>query len=222
MGEMTRLAIFDCDGTLVDSQANICMAMEHAFAAAGLNAPPRTAIRRIVGLSLFEIMRVLLPDGNDALHTQMAEQYRQSYLILREQGLEHEPLYDGIAPLLHNLVDAGWLLAVATGKSDRGLQRCLDHHGISDMFVSLQTADRHPSKPHPSMIHQALDDAGAEAPNAAMIGDTVYDIEMGLAAGCRSIGVSWGYHPSNELYEAGAHAVVETMEELMQALEITA
>jgi phosphoglycolate phosphatase len=219
MGEMTRLAIFDCDGTLVDSQANICMAMEHAFEEAGMAPPQRTAIRRIVGLSLFEIMRELLPEAGEAQQREMAEQYRTSYLTLRQNGLEHEPLYDGMAGVLSALDDNGWLLGVATGKSDRGLERCLDHHGIKGLFVSLQTADRHPSKPHPSMIHQALADAGAEAANAVMIGDTVYDIHMGRAAGCRTIGVSWGYHPIEELHDAGADAVVETMEELMQALE---
>jgi phosphoglycolate phosphatase len=216
---MKRLAIFDCDGTLVDSQANICMAMEHAFAEAGLNAPPRHAIRRIVGLSLFEIMRQLIPDGDEAMHHQMAEQYRQSYLHMREQGLEHEPLYDGMLELLIALNSQGWQLAIATGKSDRGLERCLSHHGINDLFISLQTADRHPSKPHPSMIEQALYDAGAEAANAVMIGDTVFDIDMGIAAGCRTIGVGWGYHATDELHAAGADVIVKTMDELKTALE---
>jgi phosphoglycolate phosphatase len=214
-----RLAIFDCDGTLVDSQANICMAMEHAFEEKGMVPPTRNAIRRTVGLSLFEIMRELLPEAGEAQQRVMAEAYRDSYLTLRNNGLEHEPLYDGMAALLSELDEGGWLLGVATGKSDRGLDRCLDHHGIKGLFVSLQTADRHPSKPHPSMIHQALADSGVEARQAFMIGDTVYDIHMGRAAGCRTIGVGWGYHPLQELHEAGADAVVETMEELKAALE---
>jgi phosphoglycolate phosphatase len=220
MGEMTRrLAIFDCDGTLVDSQANICTAMEHAFHEKGMVPPPRNAIRRTVGLSLFEIMRELLPEENEAQQRLMAEAYRDSYMTLRNNGLEHEPLYDGISALLSELDECGWLLGVATGKSDRGLERCLDHHGIKGLFVSLQTADRHPSKPHPSMIHQALADSGVEAAQAFMIGDTVYDIHMGRAAGCRTIGVGWGYHPLEELQTAGADAVVETMEALKAALE---
>jgi phosphoglycolate phosphatase len=218
-GLTKRLAIFDCDGTLVDSQANICLAMEHAFAENGLIAPPRNAIRRIVGLSLFEIMRALLPEAGEAQQRQMADAYRDSYLTLRSKGLEHEPLYDGMAALLSELNEAGWMLAVATGKSDRGLERCLDHHGMKGLFVSLQTADRHPSKPHPSMIHQALADSGVEAAQAVMIGDTVFDIDMGLAAGCRTIGVGWGYHPLEELRGAGAHDLVETMDELKAALE---
>ena len=85
--------------------------------------------------------------------------------------------------------------------------------------MTLQTADRHPSKPHPSMIHQALTDSGAVACDAVMIGDTVYDIHMGIAAGCKTIGVGWGYHPLDELRDAGADHLVETMEELQTVLK---
>jgi phosphoglycolate phosphatase len=211
---MKKLAIFDCDGTLVDSQANICLAMEHAFDEAGMTPPSRHATRRIVGLSLVEAMRVLLPDAEAQVHTDMAERYKASYLVLRNNGLEHEPLYDGIAGLLSSMDESGWLLGVATGKSDRGLERCLDHHGIKGLFVTLQTADRHPSKPHPAMVYQALADAGTEAANAVVIGDTVYDIHMGKAAGTRTIGVNWGYHPVDELRGAGADAIAESMDEL--------
>jgi phosphoglycolate phosphatase len=211
---MNKLAIFDCDGTLVDSQANICLAMEHAFDEAGMVPPSRHATRRIVGLSLVEAMRVLLPDAEAQVHSEMAERYKASYLVLRNNGLEHEPLYDGIAALLSSMDESGWLLGVATGKSDRGLERCLDHHGIKGLFVTLQTADRHPSKPHPAMVYQALADAGVEAKDAVVIGDTVYDIHMGKAAGTRTIGVNWGYHPVDELRGAGADAIAETMDEL--------
>lgn len=211
---MKKLAIFDCDGTLVDSQANICLAMEHAFDEAGMTPPSRHATRRIVGLSLVEAMRVLLPDAEAQVHTDMAERYKASYLVLRNNGLEHEPLYDGIAGLLSSMDESGWLLGVATGKSDRGLERCLNHHGIKGLFVTLQTADRHPSKPHPAMVYQALADSGAEASNAVVIGDTVYDIHMGKAAGTRTIGVNWGYHPVDELRGAGADAIAESMDEL--------
>jgi phosphoglycolate phosphatase len=215
---MNRLALFDCDGTLVDSQANICLAMEHAFEGAGRAPPPRNAIRRIVGLSLLEIMRTLLPEADGELHADMVDRYRASYLNLRNNGLEHEPLYDGMAALLASMDESGWMLGVATGKSDCGLERCLDHHGIKDLFVTLQTADRHPSKPHPSMVYQAMADAGTDAGSTVMIGDTVYDIHMGKAAGCRTIGVNWGYHPVAELREAGADMIAETMDELAQML----
>lgn len=215
---MNRLALFDCDGTLVDSQANICLAMEHAFEEAGLTPPPRERTRRIVGLSLVEAMRTLLPGKTDAMHRELAEKYKSAFFILRGNGLVDEPLYDGIAAVLSKLDEDGWMLGVATGKSDRGLERCLDNHAIRGLFVTLQTADRHPSKPHPSMIYQAMADAAADPRTTVMIGDTVYDIHMGKAAGCRTIGVNWGYHPVAELREAGADMIAENMDELLLML----
>jgi phosphoglycolate phosphatase len=217
---MNYLALFDCDGTLVDSQANICMAMEHAFAANAIAAPPRSDIRRIVGLSVFEAVCALMPDADEAAQSRMAEGYKQAFFDLRGQSLIEEPLYVGMPELLASLDSEGWMLGVATGKSDRGLERCLDHHGLREIFVSLQTADRHPSKPHPSMVHQAIADAGSAPERTVMIGDTTYDIHMGRAAGCRTIGVSWGYHPASELREAGADDVAETMEELAAMLKV--
>lgn len=217
---MIRLAIFDCDGTLVDSQHNICTAVEESFATNGLMAPPRNTIRRIVGLSLVEAMRMLLPEAEDALHQRIAQDYKDAFFRLRSTGvMAEEPLYDGIADLLAALSAKGWLLGVATGKSDRGLAHILAHHGIADHFITLQTADRHPSKPHPSMIDTAMRDAGAVAEHTAMIGDTSFDMAMARAAGARAIGVAWGYHPPEELVEAGAHVVVEHVGALARALD---
>jgi len=170
---MTRLAIFDCDGTLVDSQHNICTAVEEAFAANALAVPPRNAIRRIVGLSLVEAMRMLLPDSDGALHERIAKDYKDAFFRLRSTGaMAEEPLYDGITDLLSRLSAARWMLGVATGKSDRGLAHILSHHGIAGHFITLQTADRHPSKPHPAMIEAAMREAGATPGTTAMIGDT--------------------------------------------------
>lgn len=217
---MIRLAIFDCDGTLVDSQHNICTAVEESFALNGIVAPPRNMIRRIVGLSLVEAMRMLLPDADDALHQRIAQDYKDAFFRLRSSGaMAEEPLYDGIAELLAGLSAQGWLLGVATGKSDRGLAHILAHHGIAHHFVTLQTADRHPSKPHPSMIETAMRDAGAEVTQTAMIGDTSFDMAMARAAGARAVGVAWGYHPPEELVAAGADVVVERVGALAAALE---
>jgi phosphoglycolate phosphatase len=204
---VNRLAIFDCDGTLVDSQANICLAMEDCFARAGLEAPPRERTRRVVGLSLVEAMADILPQADDALHRALAEDYKLAFQRLRGNGLVEEPLYDGVAELLDALEADGWLLGVATGKSERGLALCLERHGLSRRFVTLQTADRHPSKPHPSMIEAALAEAGAEAQGAMMIGDTSYDMAMARAAGVSAVGVAWGYHEAAELVAAGADYV---------------
>jgi phosphoglycolate phosphatase len=182
------LAVFDCDGTLVDGQADVCWAMERAFTRAGLPAPDNHAIRRSVGLSLPAAVRSLAPDLTDDQNRTVTEFYRSSFRARREEGLLDEPLYDGIADLLRGLHGAGWQLAVATGKSDRGLAACLASHGIADLFVSLQTADRHPSKPHPAMLEAAMFEAGAQAHEAVMIGDTSFDMVMARSIGVAAIG----------------------------------
>jgi phosphoglycolate phosphatase len=205
----TRLAIFDCDGTLVDSQHMICTAMATAFAAAGLAAPDSGRTRRVVGLSLIEAMGAMLPDAEPRLHAELADHYKTAFQRIRAAGAVDEPLFDGVTDLLDALEQDGWRLAVATGKSDRGLVLCLDSHGLTSRFISLQTADRHPSKPHPSMIHQAMVDAGAAPATTMMIGDTSYDMAMAGAAGVAAVGVAWGYHPTDELWAAGAHHVAE-------------
>lgn len=212
---MTRLAIFDCDGTLVDSQHNICAAMAECFGAAGLAPPPHAQTRRVVGLSLVEAMRAMLPEAEPDFHAALAEDYKRAFQEMRARGLDEEPLYEGIAELIDALEADGWLLAVATGKSDRGLALCLEHHGLGGRFVSLQTADRHPSKPHPSMIDQAMAEAGAAAERTVMIGDTSYDMAMARAAGVGAIGVSWGYHDPHDLIGAGAHHIADIPREIV-------
>ena len=214
-----RLAVFDCDGTLVDSQANIVRAMDLCFAQRGLAPPGPPATRRIVGLSLLEAMRALVPDLDPAEHASLADDYRRVFQGLRaDNALDPEPLYDGIAEALAALAADGWALGVATGKSDRGLGHILDHHGLRHCFVTLQTADRHPSKPHPAMLRAAMADAGVAPAATVIIGDTVFDMAMGVAAGVRAIGVDWGYHDAHELHDAGASAVVATTAELLACL----
>ena len=204
-----RLAIFDCDGTLVDSGATIHAALRDTFALHGLDLPPPNIARRVIGLSLIEAMAMLVPDASAEQHVQLAEDYKLAFQKLRAAGMVEEPLFDGVLDLLDALERDGWLLAVATGKSDRGLRHCLDRHGIHARFVSLQTADRHPSKPHPSMVDQAIADAGAAPETTIVIGDTSFDMAMAVAARARGIGAGWGYHDAHELIEAGAVAVAD-------------
>ncbi len=214
-----RLALFDCDGTLVDSQHNICLAMADAFVLNGLPVPARTATLRVVGLSLVEAMRIMLPAGDDDDHARLAQDYKTAFQRLRGNGLVDEPLYAGIAEAIAALEADGWLLGVATGKSDRGLALCLAHHGLTERFVTLQTADRHPSKPHPSMVAAAMADAGAVPETTVVIGDTSYDMAMACAAGVRAIGVAWGYHDVADLRAAGAHAVARHPHEIPALME---
>lgn len=215
---MNKLALFDCDGTMVDSQANICASMDQAFVAHGLTPPDHHKTRRIVGLSLQEAVRQLLPDEEEPLVTAVTQSYRDGFFEMRQQGGVHEPLYDGLLDLIDRLESDGWVLGVATGKSDRGLNHVLEIHGLANRFVTLQTADRHPSKPHPAMVQLAISEAGAAVETTAMIGDTTFDMEMGVNAGVRSIGVDWGYHDSHELLSAGAQIVAATMDELYETL----
>ena len=212
---MTKpLALFDCDGTLVDSQHSICAAMTRAFDAVKLPPPDRPTILSIVGLSLPHAMAKLLPEADDQFHHHVADQYRNAFRAMRTEGDVSEPLYDGIGALIDRLSTDGWLLGVATGKSDRGLALCLTQHGILDRFVTLQTADRHPSKPHTAMLMAAMAEAGATPETTVMIGDTTYDIDMAVTAGVRAIGVNWGYHSPEDLMAAGAVAVAVDSEDL--------
>jgi phosphoglycolate phosphatase len=120
--------------------------------------------------------------------------------------------------VLDALTAQGWLLGVATGMSQRGLLHCLATHGLSQRFVTLQTADHHPSKPHPAMLEQALSEAAAQASDAVMIGDTAYDMQMAQSAGVRGVGVAWGYHEPDELLGAGGAFVAETPAQLLEYL----
>jgi phosphoglycolate phosphatase len=205
-----RLAVFDCDGTLVDGQAEICRAMERAFAEAQLPLPGHDRVRRSVGLSLPRAVELLAPDTPGALRGDIVEAYKRAFRAAREAGELAQPLFPGIAELLGALRGAGWALAVATGMSRRGLDHCLVANGIAGEFISLQTADDHPSKPHPAMLLAALGETLAEPGDAVMIGDTQYDMLMARDAGVRAIGVGWGYHETTELAAAGAEFVAPT------------
>lgn len=213
-----KLAVFDCDGTLIDGQASICAAMEQAFDEFDLPLPPRNDIRRAVGLSLPQAIRTLLPEAELEQHLALTEAYKRAFRAARQSGELQQPLFDGMAQLLDRLREQGWLLGIATGMSRRGLEHCLAMHSLSGHFITLQTADDHPSKPHPAMLEAALLEAGMEPGKAVMIGDTVFDICMADAAGVRGIGVEWGYHAPSELISAGAAQVAATPAQLGEIL----
>lgn len=214
MSDHNRLALFDCDGTLVDSQHSIVEAMRLAFERVKMEPPSRGEILSIIGLSLPLAVARLAPETEPDFQDHLAEGYKLAFQQMRRENRLVEPLYPGIAELIVALDEAGWMLGVATGKSDRGLNLCLTHHGLIDRFVTLQTADRHPSKPHPSMVLQAMADASAAPETTVMIGDTSYDMEMAVNAGTRGVGVLWGYHDEAALTDAGADALAVDMDEL--------
>ena len=217
-----KLAIFDMDGTLMDSQDYILRAMEGAFGRFGLAMPTRAQVLSIVGLSLPEAVGRLLPDHAPGAVAEVAEAYKAEFIAQRAAtgGEAAAPLYPGARAAIEALHGRDEvLLGVATGKARRGLDHAFAAHDLDRFFVTRQTADHHPSKPHPSMVEAALAETGVAPRDAVMIGDTTYDIEMGRAAGVPTIGVSWGYHPVEELRAAGADLVIDAFEALTGALD---
>ena len=195
-----RLVIFDVDGTLIDSQTEMMAAMATAFASEAIAMPERNAVLSIVGLSLDEAFARLCPDSDAVLRARLVEAYKASFAGLRTQGREMGPMFPGARDALHTLqASDDVLLAVATGKSRRGLDKVLERHDLQGVFHSEQVADHHPSKPNPSMILTAMNELGVDACQTVMIGDTTFDMDMGRAAGVHTVGVSWGYHPAEAL-----------------------
>lgn len=207
MAAPLRLALFDCDGTLVDSQQSIIAAMREAWRAHDLPEPEPEAVRRVVGLTLETAIARLRPDSTPEEAAVLVERYRSAFFRQRQSGDVDEPLYEGCVAALDALDADGMLLGVATGKSRRGLRAVLERHGLLPRFVTTQTADDGPGKPNPHMVDRAIAETGVEPADVVMIGDTVFDIEMARAAGVASIGVAWGYHPADELAEAGADEI---------------
>lgn len=215
-----RLVVFDVDGTLIDSQHVIFAAMTAAFAEVGLPMPARETALSVVGLSLGEAMATLAPGRPEADILRLADLYRQHFRVARIGAtVDEPPLYPGAHDALRRLdTRDDLLLGIATGKARAGLDHVLAAHALAGFFVTLQTADLHPSKPHPSMLLAALAETGCIASGAVMVGDTEYDMVMGRAAGFSTIGVTWGYHPRERLIAAGADSVISDFAELDDAL----
>lgn len=218
---MIKLVIFDMDGTLIDSQDLIVAGMVSAFEKLELAAPPRADILSIVGLSLDEAVQTLVPDLPADKVVELVQAYRASFVEQRARsgGEAMAPLYPGAREVLERLHGAGTAMGVATGKAWRGLEHTYTSHNIGHFFQTSQTADDHPSKPHPSMVLKAMAEVGVTPEETVMIGDTEFDIAMGRAAGVKTIGVSWGYHPVARLKAAKVDKVIASFELLEVTLE---
>ena len=213
------LAVWDVDGTLVDSRRSIQQAMTAAFQAENLAAPPYDATRRIVGLSLPEAVSTLAPDLPADRLARLTQAYKDAWVEMHARPGFQEPLYPGAAALLERLRAEGWQLAMATGKSRRGVEAVVAMHGWADVFASTHCADDGPGKPHPAMLHAALAALGAQGADTVMIGDTSFDMAMAQAAGARAQGVAWGFHTPDEVRAGGAVHVAADMEELGAELD---
>ena len=219
MSHPFRLIMFDFDGTLVDSQRSIAQSMARAFEDQGLAAPAPAAVRRVVGLRLEMAAARLLPDPGDMdTAERIADPYRKASQALHARGEVHEPLFPGARAMLERLDQPHVSLGIATGKGRRGLLSSLERHGLSEFFVTLQTADDGPGKPHPEILHRAMAEVGAGRAETVLIGDTTYDMEMAANAGVRAVGVGWGYHGSEELTASGAARVIESFDDLLPCL----
>ena len=208
MTKSLKLVIFDCDGTLVDSQHMICSAMTQAYLAHQLPVPERETMLSIVGLSLTEAFTALGKGAAQFPVASLAEHYRLAFHALREGGEQIEPLYPGAREAVETLSECDdVVLGIATGKSQRGARLVLGHHGLLERFITIQTADDAPSKPDPGMVVAAMREAGAAPENTVVVGDTVFDIAMAHAAGASAIGVSWGYHTRDSLMASGAPVI---------------
>jgi phosphoglycolate phosphatase len=214
-----KLVIFDCDGTLVDSQHIIVAAMNEAMVVHDLPALPAPQVLSIVGLSLPLAVERLLPAATPAAVQAVTQGYKDAFGRLRRDPAHHEPMYPGILDLIHTLsARQDVRLGVATGKSVRGVNALFDRMDLHSHFFTIQTADTHPSKPHPSMIELSLAEAGVGRGDAVMIGDTTYDIEMACNAAVAGIGVSWGYHDMDALHRAGARTIASDAAELQESV----
>jgi phosphoglycolate phosphatase len=209
-----RFIVFDCDGTLVDSQFMITEAMSRALATMGLDPMPREQVRRVVGLRLEQAIGELTPELSHGEHLALAEAYRSSFVELRSDKAFHEPLFEGAERALKELNDAGYVLGMATGKSRRGVDQILKMHNLEAFFTSIKTADDGPGKPNPQILLDAMSKIGVNPKETAMIGDTTFDILLAKNAGAFGIGVKWGYHEPSELEAAGACRIVDQFDDL--------
>ncbi len=215
---MPRLAIFDVDGTLVDSQRLIVAAMHAAFCAVGRRPPCRETILAQVGLSLPLVLDRLSGGAPEAERERerMLDAYRATYF--RERARMPAPLYPGIRAALDALQGrADMRVGLATGASRRGMRAVIEAHGLRP--ATAQCADDHPSKPDPAMVLAALAETGIPPASAVMIGDSAYDMRMARAAGVFALGVGWGYQTADELLAAGADGLVEKPAELVRGLD---
>lgn len=211
-----RLVVFDWDGTLLDSQARIVECLHAAGTEAGLAALPAECLSNVIGLGMREAITALYPDATADDHARFIERYRHHYLSASRTAT---PLFAGARELLEGLRRRGALLAIATGKGRRGLDRVLAEHGLNDLFHATRCADESLSKPHPQMLLDILERLGVEPHEALMVGDTEYDIVMARNATVAALGVGYGVHGRLRLVQCGALACVDSVAELTRWLD---
>jgi len=214
--EKIRLIVFDWDGTLADSEAMIVSAMQKTIQELNIPVTNDDKIRNVIGLGLDEAIHFLYPKMEPRDRRQFADEYRQQYLMLSAGGIT--PLFPKAREILKFLHELGYLLAVATGKSRRGLDRSLKETNTDQLFHTTRCADECFSKPHPQMLQEIMETLDVKPENTIMIGDSEYDLQMADGAGAASIAVSYGVHDKNRLLQYKPLACLDNLYELKNFL----
>jgi phosphoglycolate phosphatase len=204
------LIIFDWDGTLADSTAVIKRALQRAAADCGYPVPTDQQAAFIIGMALKPAMAHAIPTLREEDVPTLVDRYRHHFL----EGENEIVLFDGVRDMLADLNDRGHLLAVATGKSRRGLDRAFDTLGLREFFVTSRCADEGFAKPHPGMLHTIYDVTGGDPEASVMIGDTTHDLQLAANARCAAIGVTYGAHTIDLLQSEPSLALVDSVQHL--------
>lgn len=212
------LIVFDWDGTVMDSTAIIAGSIQAACRDLGLNVPSDEAARHVIGLGLVQALRHAVPDAPESMYEPLVERYRHHFL---SQDLAI-PLFAGARETIAELRDAGYWLAVATGKSRAGLDRVMESSGMKDYFHATRTADQTFSKPHPAMLVELMDELAVSPDRTLMIGDTTHDVQLAQNAGVDVVAVAYGAHPPEQLLELRPLALVGDFDELRAWLKANA
>jgi phosphoglycolate phosphatase len=210
--EKIRLIVFDWDGTLADSEAIIVSAMQKTIQELNMPVTNDYKIKNVIGLGLDEAIHCLYSKMSARNRRQFADEYRQHYLIMSAGGIT--PLFPHAREMLELLLDYGYLLAVATGKSRRGLDRSLKETNTDQFFHTSRCADECFSKPHPQMLQEIMETLYVKPEDTIMIGDSEYDLQMAESAGTTSIAVSYGVHDENRLLQYKPLACLDNLYDL--------
>ena len=219
MSKNLKLALFDYDGTIVDSAIMIVEGAIAAFRMCGLPDPNPQKVRENIGKPLAIALDEYMPPGYNVTPEQISEAYRSWYAEQGRLGLQNEPLYTGVVDLLKELKADEWLIGIATNKSRIGLKNGLAKHDMSNFFDITLTTDENIPKPNPAMAIKAMKDLGIQDKFCVIIGDTINDIGLGVNAGIISVGVTWGYNDKNLLLTAGATHLVDNASDLSKLMK---
>jgi phosphoglycolate phosphatase len=209
------LIVFDWDGTLADSAGLIARCIQQACADIGAPVPTEERARYVIGLGLDDALAYLVPGLPQTDYRELAERYRARYFA----GDGQIPLFEGAKAALHDLRANGFRLAVATGKTRRGLDRAMRNLDVADCFDATRCADETASKPDPRMLHELFAELGIGPSRSVMIGDTTHDLDMARAADTAAIAVAYGAHPRAGLVAAAPLACVDRFDELHRWLK---